>query len=115
MFDLKMKKTEGMCSPHTVSNGFSLQAEWILAELKIGGFLNRLETVAREVRRGPGGAAGRSPATLGHEGARCCAWNINTYAAARLGERLTAGGVKNWPNHRLAKTTGRAHSVTQTC
>lgn len=50
MFDLKMKKTEGMCSPHTVSNGFSLQAEWILAELKIGGFLNQLETVAREVR-----------------------------------------------------------------
>lgn len=40
IFDLKMKKTVGMCSPHTVSNGFSRQAEWILAELKIGGFLN---------------------------------------------------------------------------
>lgn len=58
MFDLKMKQTDGMCWPHTLSNGFSLQAEWILAELKIGGFLRRLETVAGEVRRGPTATAG---------------------------------------------------------
>lgn len=31
MFDLKMKKTKGICSPQTVSSGFSLQDEWILA------------------------------------------------------------------------------------
>lgn len=40
MFDLQMKKTEGMSSTHTVSNGFSRPAEWTLAVLKIVVFVN---------------------------------------------------------------------------
>lgn len=91
MFDLKEKKTEGLCSAHTLSNGFSQQAEWISAEFKNRGLfkLTRNGCWRGELRRGlvvelVGGPAPVGRGMVGRAPGATSFWKVRTDAAARL-------------------------------